>query len=437
MHVIAVGLDHHSTPVDLRERLAFSSNQQQAALRQLMHPSGDSRNGDQDARPGIAEVFVLSTCNRVEIYAVARAVDLAHHRLVQFLSTFHNVPRQEIESYCYALEGREAVAHLCSVAAGIKSLVIGEPQIQGQVKEAFERAKAAGAIGPVLSATCRAALRAGKRARTETAISQHAVSVSHAAVELARMIFDDLSLLHVLLVGSGEMSRLAAKTLLEQGARDLTVVNRSLEHAREMATPFHGRAVSFDDFEDSLKHSDIVISSTASPQPIIGVDMVRSAMRARQYRPLFIIDIAVPRDVDPAVRKLENVFLYDIDSLDVVVQANLEQRHKEIGKVEAIVREETAQFMRWFESLDVAPTIADLRHQAEAIRRAEVEKALRRLGTLSDRERNIVETLSKRIVNKLLHHPTVRLKAEATNGNGYVYTATLRELFDLAGEDEE
>ncbi len=430
MHVVVIGLDHHNTPVELRESLAFPPEKREQALRQL---AGAATGGNPQP---LTETIILSTCNRVEIYALAHNAETAYDELTCFLADIHNVAVTAIKPRMYALEGHDAVAHLCAVAAGTKSLIIGESQIQGQVKEAFEAAQASGAAGPVLSALCRTALRAGKRARTETAISQHAVSVSHAAVELARKIFDDLSPLHVLLVGSGEMSRLAAKTLLEQGARDLTVVNRSLDHAREMAAPFNGCALSFDEFEESLKHSDIVISSTSAPEPIIRADLVRAAMKARQHRPLFVIDIAVPRDVDPAVGKLENVFLFDIDNLKDVTEANLEQRRKELGKVEAIVEEETQQFMRWLDTLAVSPTIADLHHRAEEIRRAEVDKALRRMGTLSERERNIVESLSKGIVNKLLHRPTVRLKAEATSGNGIVYSATLRELFGLVGEEE-
>ncbi|NOZ04984.1 MAG: glutamyl-tRNA reductase [Chloroflexi bacterium] len=430
MRVVVIGLDHHNTPVELRESLAFPPEKREQALRQL---AGAATGGNPQLP---TEAIILSTCNRVEIYALVHNTETAYDDLTRFLAAIHHVAVTTIKPRMYALEGRDAVAHLCAVAAGTKSLIIGEPQIQGQVKEAFEAAQTSGTAGPVLSALCRTALRAGKRARTETAISQHAVSVSHAAVELARKIFDDLSPLHVLLVGSGEMSRLAAKTLLEQGARDLTVVNRSLDHAREMAAPFNGCALSFDEFEESLKHSDIVISSTSAPEPIIRADLVRAAMKARQHRPLFVIDIAVPRDVDPAVGKLENVFLFDIDNLKDVTEANLEQRRKELGKVEAIVEEETQQFMRWLDTLAVSPTIADLHHRAEEIRRAEVDKALRRMGTLSERERNIVESLSKGIVNKLLHRPTVRLKAEATSGNGIVYSATLRELFGLVGEEE-
>ncbi len=430
MHLIAIGLDHHNTPVELRENLAFPPEKREQALRRLAGYNGT------DGTRMFAEAVIVSTCNRVEIYVLARDVEQGYESLVHFLADFHDVAATGIKPHLYALEGHDAAAHLCAVAAGTKSLIIGEPQIQGQVKEAFEAAHDIGTAGPVLSALCRAALRSGKRARTETAISQHAVSVSHAAVELARKIFDNLSPLHVLLVGSGEMSRLAAKTLLEQGAHDLTVVNRSLEHAQEMAAPFNGCALSFDEFEESLKHSDIVITSTAAPEPIMRADLVRAAMKARQHRPLFIIDIAVPRDVDPAVGRLENVFLFDIDNLKDVMEANLEQRRKELGKVATAVEEETQQFMHWLSTLAVSPTIADLHHRAEEIRRAEVDKALRRMGTLSNRERNIVESLSKGIVNKLLHRPTVRLKAEATNGNGVVYSATLRELFGLAGEEE-
>lgn len=431
MHLVAIGLDHHRTPVELRERLAFSPNQQDSALRQLVCPPGDG------AHHPVTEALIVSTCNRVEIYALTDDVHTAHDHLTQFLAGCHGVGISELDPFLYRLHGADTIAHLCAVAAGIRSLVIGEPQIKGQMKESFELAQTTGAIGPILSAACRAALRAGKRARTETAISQHAVSVSHAGVELARKIFGDLSPLHVLLVGSGQMSQLAAKTLIEQGARDLTVVNRSLDRAKRMAAPFGGCTLRLDELGEGLKHSDIVISSTAAREPIIDVGMVKAAMRARKQRSLFLIDIAVPRDIDPAVGKLENVFLYDIDNLQDVRDANLNQRRKEIHKVEAIVAQETAHFMRWFDSLSVSPTIVELRHQAEEIRRAEVEKALRRLDTLSDRERNIIEALSKGIVNKLLHRPTVRLKAEATNGSGHVYTSTLRDLFGLTGEEPQ
>ncbi len=284
------------------------------------------------------------------------------------------------------------------------------------------------------NALFRAALQAGKRARTETAINRHATSISHVAVELALQIFDDLEAKTVVLVGAGEMAELAAKNLVDHGVGKLLVVNRSAGRAAGLAKEYGGEALGWERLTQALCRSDIVISSTAAPHAILRVDSVSAAMRLRRNRPLFVIDIAVPRDVDPAVGALTNVFLYDIDDLQRVVEANLAQRRREVPRVQAIVAEETARFLAWLRARDVVPTIVDLRQHVDGIREAELAWAMNKLDGLSDRERNVVMALSQRLMNKILHQPTIKLKQHANGREAYRYTDALRDLF---GMDEE
>ncbi|HIC90390.1 MAG TPA: glutamyl-tRNA reductase, partial [Anaerolineae bacterium] len=323
------------------------------------------------------------------------------------------------------------------VACGLDSMVLGESQIQGQVAQAYQLALAHGTAGAVISALFRTALRAGKRARSETDISKHATSISHVAVELALQIFDNLSQKRVLLIGAGEMAELAARDLVDHGVARLLVVNRSRERAVSLAQKFQGEALGWDRLAQALWQADIVISSTAAPHTILDTETIAIAMHMRRNRPLFLIDIAVPRDIDSAVGNLPNVFLYDIDDLQKVVEANLEQRRQEIPRVQAIVKAEVADFMAWFRALDVVPTIVDLRQHAERIREAELQRALRQLSHLSDREQNVIHSLSQRIVNKILHQPTVRLKQHANDGEAYRYAEAIRDLFGLTVESRE
>jgi glutamyl-tRNA reductase len=328
-------------------------------------------------------------------------------------------------------EGEEAVEHLCAVACGLDSLVLGESQIQGQVADAHQLALAHSTAGPAIDALFRAALQAGKRARNETEINRHAASISHVAVELALQIFDDLATKTVTLVGAGEMAELAAKNLVDNGVGKLLVVNRSAGRAAALAQQYGGEALGWERLSQALWRSDIVISSTAAPHAILRPDSVAAAMRMRRNRPLFLIDIAVPRDVDPAVGELSNVFLYDIDDLQQVIEANLEQRRREVPRVQAIVRQQAAEFMAWFHARDVAPTIVDLRRHVDGIRQAELTWALNKLDGLSERERRVLLTFSQRLVNKILHQPTVRLKEQANGRQAYRYTETLRDLFGI------
>lgn len=428
MQIINVGLNHKTAPVEVREKLAFTSSDLPHALAHLPVDNGHG--------PGyVLEGVILSTCNRLEVYALVEDPDRGQEDVARFLSDIRSLPRQTFSDSLTAHSEEKAVFHLCAVACGLDSMILGEPQILGQVVEAHQLALQHGAAGAVMAALFRQALRAGKRARTETAISQHAVSVSHAAVELAKRIFGDLSCCQVLLIGAGEMAELAAKNLAANGTKGLSVINRSRGRAQRLADQVGARALGWERITQALWNVDIVISSTSAPQAIIHPDTVREAMLMRHNRPLFFIDIAVPRDVDPAVGDLPDVFLYNIDDLQAVVQTNLAHRRREIPKVEAIINQEMAAFMSWFRALDVVPTIVELRQHAESIRRAELEKALRRLEDLSDRERNIIQALTRGIVNKILHQPTIHLKEYANSRDGYRYTEAVRDLFGLCHDD--
>jgi glutamyl-tRNA reductase len=311
-------------------------------------------------------------------------------------------------------------------------MILGESQIQGQIAQAHQLALCNRATGTTINALFRTALGAGKRARTETDIARHAASISHAAVELASQIFDDLTKKRVLLIGAGEMAELAAKNLVDHGVGTLVVVNRSADRAVGLARQFGGEAFEWERLPRALWQADIVISSTAAPYAVLSANMVSAAMRMRRNRYLFIIDIAVPRDVEPAVGELSNVFLYDIDDLQQVVDANLEQRKREIPRVRAIIDQEVAELMNWLRARDVVPTIVDLRNHVEEIRDAEVRWAMGKLNDLSKQEQKVILALSQRIVNKILHRPTVRLKERANGQDADRYADALRDLFGLS-----
>lgn len=424
MPLFFVGLNHRTAPVEIRERLAVPTHEIEGFLRQLADSVCPNSS--------ISEVAIISTCNRFEVYGRAADCSRAIGHLCEALANLRSVPLDVIFSHSTRGFDEAAVRHLCSVAAGLDSMILGEPQILGQVTEAYQLAVGCGTAGPVLAALFRKAIECGKRARSETGISEHAVSVSHVAVELAKQIFGSLGNCSVLLIGAGEMAELAARNLAANGAGRLLVVNRSRDRAEGLAREFGGIAYGWEDLGLALMKADIVVCSAGAPHAILHQDTLERAMVLRRQRPLFLIDIAVPRNVDSAVRKIPNVYLYDIDDLQSVVQANLVQREREVPRVQAIVRESTAEFITWVRSLDVAETIHDLRTLADQIRDDEVARALRRLGPLSEREEQIVRLLGHRIVSKLLHRPTVRLKEFAQNGDGHKYADALRDLFGLA-----
>lgn len=416
MHLVVVGLSHKTAPVAIREKLAFPADALEDALLRLTHCAE------------VREAVLVSTCNRTEVYAVA-AVRGGVDAIVRFLASTGETDARTLEPYLYTLTGEAAVRHLFRVTASLDSMVVGEAQILGQVKDAYERSLASGCTSRALNRLFRQSLEAGKRVRSETAIGEAAVSISYAAVELARKVFDTLTGRTVLLIGAGQMSELTAKHLVSNGAERVLVANRTLCRAEELAAGCGGTAVPYEELSARLHEADIVISSTAATGYVLTRSDVAAVMRARTA-PLFLIDIAVPRDIDPAANSLPNVFLYDIDALTGVVESNLEERAAEGRRAEGIVEEETRDFLAWIESLEVVPTVAAIRAKAEVIRRSEVEKTFRKLD-LSEKERAAVEAMSCAIVNKMLHGPTARLKRASAAVDGYVYLDAARALYGL------
>lgn len=434
MRVVLVGMNHKTAPIQLRERAALSGDALGEALRRL-HTTLERPREAQETPRERPEGVILSTCNRLEIYAAVDedASDVTS-QIIAFLAETGGFAEGSLTSYLYCMETEQAVRHLMRVATGLDSMVLGEPQILGQVTEAFEAAMAAGTVGPVLSALFRQAIHTGKRARTETAIGRRATTVSHAAVTLASQVLGSIHGRRVLLIGAGEMAQVAARHLASAGASALQVTNRTYERAESLARRVGGLPVAWDRMEEALAWADIVLTSTGASQAIIDVEIVQRVMRTRPDRPLFFIDIAVPRNVEPQVGEIPNVYRYDIDDLQTIVDTNLSERQREIPKVEAIIAEEAEEYLAWLRERAVVPVLRELRAKAEAIAEAELQRALRRLPNLTDAERRVIATLSHRIVNKLLHEPTVRLKAYASNGHGDGYERALRDLFVLNGQ---
>ncbi len=424
MHILLVGLNHTTAPVALREQLTYTACSLEEGLRQLLSP-------DPPESGRIREAVILTTCNRTEVYGVAQEVAAGHATLTRFLADFHGLSPERLAPHLYACADRNAVAHLFRVASGLDSMILGEAQILGQVREAFEMAQALEAPGPLLSALFQQAIHTGKRVRTETEIGRHPVSISSAAVELARQTLGSLEGRCVLLVGTGKMSTLAAKALHAHGIGGIWVANRTYERAVAMAQQFGGQALPLDQLPKALAQVDLALSATAAPHIVIWADVVRQAMAQRQGRPLLLIDIAVPRDIEPQAAQIPGVTLRNIDDLQNVVETGRQKRRHAAYQARPIVQEEVTRFMAWFRSLEVTPTIKALRARAERIRQAELERALRRLGPLPERDREVLNAFSRAIVNKLLHEPTVRLKAQAQRGDSRLYSAALRELFAL------
>jgi glutamyl-tRNA reductase len=421
MHLVLVGLSHKTAPVAIREKLTFPAQVQEDALNRLTRLDG------------VREATIVSTCNRTEVYAVTADEEGGVETVIDFLAGYHDLDRHELARYLYVITGETVVRHLFRVVASLDSMVLGEAQILGQVKEAYEHAFNAGSTGRAFNKLFRQSFEVGKRVRTETAIGESAVSVSYAAVELAKKVFDTLDGRTILILGAGKMSELTAKHLVSNGAARVLVVNRTFERAQEMAERFNGTPVPYDRLYESIRESDIVISSTAATEYVITKKDLAPMARGRT-RPLFLIDIAVPRDIDPAVNDISGVFLYDIDDLSGVVESNLEERMTEARRAETIIEEEITAFFAWVESMEVVPTVAAIRAKAEVIREMELEKALKRLD-LSDKDRQTVDALTCAIVNKMLHGPTARLKKAATGKGGYEYVEVARALYGL--EDVE
>ena len=421
MLVVVTGISHKTAPLELREKLALDTD---AALRV---------GRDLLAHAGACEAVALSTCNRTELYTYASDSLAASQAAVTRLAEQAGVPVPELEPSVYSYSGDAAIAHLFRVTASLDSMVVGEAQIVAQMKSAYQAACEAGSTSVVFNRLFRRALEVGKRVRTETAIGERPVSVSSAAVELALQVFGKFKDHAVLILGAGETSELTATHLKAHGIERILVTNRTYSSAEELARRVGGRAVPFEDLEGHLSAADIVISSTAAPDFVVTRELVERAMKHRRHRPVFFIDIAVPRDLDPEINRVDNAFLYDIDDLQHVVEQNRHERQKEAAKAEQIVREELDEVRGWLRSLEVVPTIAGLRDSVEQIRRAELDRLGHRLGDLNEEQRQQVEMLTASIVNKILHGPTVRMKEAAGRDECYLYVDAVRTLFGLNG----
>lgn len=421
MHIHCLGINHHTAEVSLREQLAFSDDSLKAALARL----GCGRG----MRPqACTEMVILSTCNRVEIYALAPQESF--RVLEEFLAEAQDVPRSIFAEQLYRYSGERAVAHLLRVAAGLDSLVLGEPQILGQVMHAFELARGQNTVGPVLSRLFQLALRAGKRARTETAIGQNPASISSVAIRLAERVVNDLPAARILVLGAGEMAELSVEALRKRGVTDIQVMNRTQERARLLAQRWGGEVATYEHLPQAMQRADVVIASTGAPHTILHAEMIARSLDERE-RPLVIIDIAVPRDVDPEVGSLPGVSLYDMDSLQAHLAHSLSERAREIPRVEAILAELENEFQEYLAMLEVFPLIAEMHQRAESIRQQELEKTFRRLPHLSDAERQHLNALTQTLVKKILHAPTTRLRSAANQPEAADYTSVARLLFDL------
>ncbi len=425
MDIIVVGLSHKTAPVEIREKVAFAPTAMAEPLQQML------------ALPAISEGLIVSTCNRVELYAVSKQADAAVVELKTFIAQYHQLKLSALEEHLYSFTGEDAIQHVLRVAASLDSMVVGEPQILGQIKTAYGYASEFQTAGTILNRFLHKAFSVAKRVRTETAIASNAVSVSFAAVELARKIFDSLDGKTVMLVGAGEMCELAAKHFMNNGISRVLVTNRTFSRAEKLAEEFSGQAIPFEEFQQHLHKVDIVLSSTGAPDYVLTAKALKAVSKARRYKPMFLIDIAVPRDIDPKANRIDNIYLYDVDDLQGVVEANIKERQKEAAKAELIVADEVCQFRSWLSSLEVKPTIVALRQQLEKIRRQELEKTLTGSLGFGEKERKAIDAMTSAIINKILHHPTNVLKMAGSNETSSQYVDAVRALFDLPEVPED
>ncbi len=423
MKIIVIGLNHRTADVEVREKLAFNGTKLDEGLLRIRD------------LPGVNEAIVLSTCNRVEIYVSAKDPDKTYENIKGFLCEFHGLDRAALERSLYLYKDRDAVRHAFRVASSLDSMVVGEPQILGQLKDAFEFALEKKTTSILLNRLMKKTISVAKRVRTETKIAENAVSISFAAVELARKIFTDFSEKSFMLLGAGEMAELAAKHMMSFGVKSVTVANRTYERGCDLAKEFNGRAIEFESFPREMVHTDIIICSTGAPSYVLLKEEMQRVMRERKQKPVFIIDISVPRNVDPEINDLDNVYLYDVDDLQGVVDTNIIERQKEAKKAEEIIGEEIDSFERWLASLDSVPTVIALRSMAETIKKEEFERLLNKLPELGEKERKAIEYMASAITNKIIHPPTAALKEDAEDRDTLI--ATIRRLYALNGYDRE
>ncbi len=419
MNIVIVGLSHKTAPVEVREKISFPENRLTEALKSVT------------GKEGISEAIILSTCNRVEIIAIAAHIQDGIEAIKNFIAEFNGLPLAAIEDHLYSHTSEDAIRHAFRVASSLDSMVVGEPQILGQMKDAYQAGLEHNFTGIILNKLMRKTFSVAKRVRTETNIASSAVSISFAAVELAKKIFGELNNKRVMLIGAGEMCELAARHFVSSGIKEILVANRTLSRAEKLAEEFGGRAVLFENICLDLDEVDIILSSTGSPNHIITAAQVKEALEKRRNRPMFFIDIAVPRDIDPDINDINNAYLYDIDDLQGVIEANKKEREKEAGAAEEIIHGEIDQFYKWLKTLDVTPTIVSLREKLETLKNTELEKLLSTLDDMTEKQKKAIESTANALINKILHLPTSNLKKMADTADGDLYVDATRKLFDL------
>ncbi len=416
-----IGLNHKTAPVEVREKVTFSANRDGALTRAIL------------ALTGVREAIILSTCNRSEVIAQCDPVEEVVHHILKAVADLNGVDQHSLAKHSYVKIGADAVRHVFRVAASLDSMILGEPQILGQVKESFKRDSDADTIGPTLSRLMHRAFFTAKKVRNETGIGLAAVSVAYAAVELAKKILGELNEKSVLLIGAGEMAELTARHLIGQVMRPICVANRTFENACKLADEFGGEALRVEQLSEALAQADIIISSTGACEPVIKAADVKNVMKTRKYRPMFLIDIAVPRDIEPSANDLDGVYLYNIDDLQAVVSENLGERMNEALKAQEIVDEEVTKFMNWTKTLDLSPTIVALREKLEGIRSGEIARMNGKLSKLEDGQRKILEIITKSIINKIAHDPISFLKKTKSTIRRDVNADIVQRVFNLHG----
>ncbi|MDF0726738.1 glutamyl-tRNA reductase [Cytobacillus sp. S13-E01] len=419
MHIIVVGLNYKTAPVEIREKLTFNENELAEAMKTLKN------------QKSILENIIVSTCNRTEIYAVVDQLHTGRYYIKSFLSEWFGINKEEFTSYLSVFENDGAVEHLLNVSCGLNSMVVGETQILGQVRSSFLLAQDENTVGTVFNHLFKQAITLAKRAHSETEIGANAVSVSYAAVELAKKIFGNLADKNVLILGAGKMGELAVQNLYGSGAKKVTVINRTLAKAESLAERFSGKAKSFTELQCALIDADIIISSTGAKEFVITKDMMVHVERLRKGRPLFMVDIAVPRDLDPSLAELDSVFLYDIDDLEGIVEANLQERKKAAEVIDLMIEAEIVEFKQWLNTLGVVPVISALRDKALAVQAETMVSIERKLPNLTDREKKVLNKHTKSIINQLLRDPILRAKELAAEPNAEESLKLFMKIFDI------
>ncbi|MWV46741.1 glutamyl-tRNA reductase [Paenibacillus sp. HJL G12] len=429
MHIVVVGLNYRTAPVEVRERFTFEQNELPEALSQLM------------LTKSVMEGVIVATCNRTEIYVVVDRLHMCGYFIRSFMEQWFDIPREEFTQHLYIYEDQQAISHLFRVTCGLDSMVIGETQILGQVRTAFLQSQQEKATGTWFNMLFKQAVTLGKRAHSETSIGESAVSVSYAAVELGKRIFGMFDDKKVLILGAGKMSELTVKHLYANGAEEVIVANRTLARAEELASKFQGTPCTMEQAMARLHEVDILISSTGAKDYVLNRTQVSESMKKRQSRPLFIIDIAVPRDIDPAIAELNNVFLYDIDDLEGIVESNLEMRRAEAAKIEVMIQEEMDDFYQWLKTLGVRPAIRALQEKSSSIHEETLQSLFNKLPELDEHQRKVIRRLTKSIVNQMMHDPINRIKEMTAGKNGNEALDYFTQIFaleeDLNGAGQE